>query len=230
MQHLRVLKPVQPDAFVIHGDADAGHTAGGIDPVDLSVPRILHRVSFVPTQQLDQQIVEKVGAGADENVVGIHIHGPEGVKMIRDGLPQGGDALIMQGQQQLFTVIQHHFPLQLAPDGEGKFLRAAAGQVQHRRSGLLLRCGGKGRGVDRGLGDILHEIADFFRGADITFRKQLVVSRFHGNFADLQILRQCPFGGQLLPRFQIAGENIGADAPVKRFIERHSGGFFQFVG
>ena len=44
----------------------------------------------------------------------------------------------------------------------------------------------------------LHEVPDFFLGADKSLCQKLVVGGFHGDFADLQILSQGPLGGQFV--------------------------------
>ena len=84
---------------MIHGNADTAYTASGIDLPDFSVTGILYSVDFFPPQQLDQQIVKKVRSRADEDMIGVYAHGTERVKMVSDGLPQGGNALVGQGQQ-----------------------------------------------------------------------------------------------------------------------------------
>ena len=118
--------------------------------------------------------------------------------MVSDGLTQGGNALIGQGQQQFFTVVQHHFPLQAAPYGEGEFFRAAAGQIQQGRCHGGGYFPGRKGSVGKGMGNILHKKTDLFLGADIAFAEKLTVGSFHGDFADFQILCQCPLGGQFL--------------------------------
>ena len=65
MQHLGFLQCIGYDTLAVHRYTDARHTAGGIDLADLAVARLLHGVHLVPTQKLDQQVVQKVGAGTD---------------------------------------------------------------------------------------------------------------------------------------------------------------------
>ena len=79
------------------------------------------------------------------------------------------------------------------------------------------------------MGDVFYKVAYFFLGTDISLAQKLSVSTLHSDFADLQILCQGPLGGQFLPRLQIARQNVGTDTAVERFIQRDTGGFFQFV-
>ena len=197
VEHRCVFQRIRPDTLHIHGGADAGNTAGGIDFSDFSVTRLFHRVDPIPAEKLDQQIVKKVSTGADEDVFRIHMHTPEGGQMIGDGLPQLRNAPVGNGQQQFFTVIQHHFPLEFAPNREGEPDGAVAGKVQ--QGNILRIVSGSGRG-NLCRGDSVHgfhEVADFFPGADVPFCQQLIVGGFHGDFADFQIFCQGSFGGQL---------------------------------
>ncbi len=127
MENSGIFQAVRPDTGAVQGSADRLNTAGGIDFSDLAVARLLHRIEPVPAQQLDQQVIQKVGSRTDENVFRVHMHAPEGGQMFRNGGFQLRDAGARHGQQQLFAVIQHDLPLQLHPDGEGKLLCAAAG-------------------------------------------------------------------------------------------------------
>ena len=146
--------------------------------------------------------------------------------MVRYGQPQLRDALIGQGCQELFAVIQHDLPLKPGPDREGEMLRAVGGQVQQIFLLGLVRFWG----LDSlGLGmveDSLHKIAHLLLGTDVAFRQKLVVGSLHGDFADFQILGQGPFGGQLFTGLQNAGENIRPDAAVKGLVEGHTRGLF----
>ena len=122
--------------------------------------------------------------------------------MIGNGLPQFGDAPVGNGQQQFFTVIQHHFPLEFAPNREGKPDGTAAGKIQHRSSGKFVSGNGCSH-LDRSVPlNGLHKIAYLLPGADVALGQQLVVGGLHGDLADLQVFRQGPLGGQFLPRGQ----------------------------
>ena len=148
--------------------------------------------------------------------------------MVGNGLTQLHHAPVGKRQQKLCAVIQHHFPLQTAPNGEGKLLRTNACQIQQELP-LLLRLFRLGWG--RGISPFhrFHKIAHLLLGADVSFRQELIVGRFHGDFADLQILRQRPFGRKLRPGLQGAFQNIPADTAVEGFVQGNARGFFQFV-
>ena len=221
VKHIRRFQAVRNHTLVIHGGADTDHAAGGVDLPDFAVTRLLHCIDFVPAQQLDQQIIQKVRSGADEDIFRIHMHTPEGCQMVRNGLPKFRDALIGQRCKKLFSVVQHDLPLEPGPDGEGEMLRTGAGQIQHR---FFFRRFFRSRHwlPAEGAFHRLHEVAHLFPGTDIAFRQKLVVGRFHGDFADFQMGRKSPLGGQLLARQQYPRQDITADAAVQRLIQRHT--------
>ena len=149
--------------------------------------------------------------------------------MIGNGPAQLRDAPVGQGQQQLFAVVQHHFPLELGPDGEGEMAGAGVGQV-HGVFCFLFLSGISGKGSPGTVAfHRFHKIAHLFHGADEALGKELVVGGLHGDLADLQILGQGTLGRQLLPGRQGPGENVLPDAPVKGLVEGDAGGFLEFV-
>ena len=165
MEYLSIHQCVGKHTFAVHGGADAADTACGIDLADLAVARLLHGISFIPSQQLDQQIVQEVRSGAHQNILRIHLKPPEAGQMVGDRLPQFPNALIGHGQQQLFPVVQHHLPLQLRPHREGKTDGTAAGEIQQRRR---LRGGDRDGCLLPGQAlQILHKVANLFPGGDV---------------------------------------------------------------
>ena len=76
---------------------------------------------------------------------------------------------------------------------------------------------------------LFHKIAPPLTGADITLGQKLIVCRFHGDQADLQMGSQRPLGGQLFPCGKMTGENIRLQKAVKTFIQRKTRLFFQFI-
>ena len=146
-----------------------------------------------------------------------------------DGLPELGDALVGQGEQQGLSIVQHDLPLQLAPDGKGELLRAAFGEVNERLRFLCLR-GRRGRFRRGRTVQGLHKIAHLFLGAQIALGQKLIVGRLHGDFADLQILGQGALGGELCAGGQIPCQNVPPDAAVEGLVQRDAVGFFQSVG
>ena len=50
VEHLRIPQPFGQYTFMVHGNADASDTAGGIDLPDFSVAGIFHRIGFVTAQ------------------------------------------------------------------------------------------------------------------------------------------------------------------------------------
>ena len=120
VQNLHILQLLRNDAPLIHGNMDAGDAAGLINIADFPVARVLHAVTQISAQQLDEDIIKEIRAGPYQNVLRVHGHAPEGGQMGGDGSAQLRDAVAGDGQQQLLAVVQHYLPLEAAPDGEGK--------------------------------------------------------------------------------------------------------------
>ena len=111
MQHVGAAETLREDAPVVHGGADGFHAPGGIDFPDFPVARLLHGIDFLPPQELNQKIVQKVRSRADQDVLRIHPHSPEGRQMPGNGLPQLRDAPVGQGREKRFPKVQHDLPL-----------------------------------------------------------------------------------------------------------------------
>ena len=158
MQHVGAAETLRENAPVVHGGADGLNAPGGVNFPDFPVPRLLHGVDLLPPQQLDQKIVQKVRSRADQDVLRIHPHSPKGRQMSGNGLPQLRDAPVGQGCEKRFPKVQHHFPLQARPNGEGKLLRAVGGQVE-KAWRVLLRPPCRGGGHRGAVLHRLHEIA-----------------------------------------------------------------------
>ena len=138
--------------------------------------------------------------------------------MVRNGPAQFRCALIGQGLQKGGAHVQHHLPLQPAPHGKGEIPRCAAGQIKGqslRRFGRhSFRLSGPGAAQFR----LLHEKSPLGIGADVALLAQVIVSRFYGNFADLQIGCQRPLGRQFRPGGQATLGNVLPDGPVQSFV------------
>ena len=194
MQHIRPLKSGGNHALGIHGGGNGFCPGGLINPADFAVARLLQGVAPVLPQQLGHQIVEKIGACPDDNLGRVHLHSPKIRKMPGDGLPQLQAALAGQGAQQRMAVGLQHLPLAAAPHGEGKLGRHIGGQIQQRHLRGFRHCGqGNGRGAHL---HRLHKIAHLFPGGNVALGGKPVVGTFHGDFAQPQMGRQRPLGGQ----------------------------------
>ena len=230
MEDIRVLQPLGNHAQFVHGGADTGDPAGGVDFADFAIARLLHGVDFFPAQKLHEKVIQEVCSRANKNVLRVHPHSPKVRKVPGNGLPQLRHPPVWQRQQQGLSVVQHNLPLEPHPHGEGKLLRSVGGQIQQPPLLLCRRDGFPGRFGGRRTLHRFHEVAHLLLRAQIPLGQKLVVGRFHGDLADLQILSQRPLGGQLLPGLQLAGEDIPPDTAVQRFVQRHAGSFFQFIG
>ena len=211
MEDPDALQGIGAHAPAVHADVDAADAAHPVDIADLAVARILHAVGQVPAQELDQDIIEEVGAGAHQDVLRVHGHAPEVRQMAGDGGPELRDARIGHGQQQLFAVVQDHLPLEPAPDREGEplRLRGRLGGLDRRRRRSLGRLG-PGHG--------LHEVAHLLLGAQVPLAEQLLIGGLHGDLADLQMLGQGPLAGELLPGSQFSRQDVRPDRPVKSLV------------
>ena len=99
VQNLGSPQRFRPNAPAVHGHRDTFHTAGLINPGDFAVPRVFHRVDFVPAQELDEKIVQKVRSRADDKLIRMDLHPPESRQMLGDGQPQFRTSLGRQGEQ-----------------------------------------------------------------------------------------------------------------------------------
>ena len=158
MQHVGAAETLRENAPVVHGGADGLNAPGGVDLPDFPVSRLLHGVDLLPPQQLDQKIVQKVRSRADQDVLRIHPHSPEGRQMSGNGLPQLRDAPVGQGREKRLAEVQHDLPLQARPDGKGELLRAVGGQVK-KAGCVLFRVQRRGGGHRVAALHRLHEIA-----------------------------------------------------------------------
>ena len=77
MQHPRISQAVRPDAGCIHGHAQAGYASGGVDLPDFAIARVLYGIDLILTQQLQQQIVQKVRSRAQQDVFRVYVHAPK---------------------------------------------------------------------------------------------------------------------------------------------------------
>ena len=74
--------------------------------------RFFHSINQIPSQKLNEQIIQEVRSCTDEDMVGRNTHAPKRTQMLCNGLPQTGMTLIGQRAQQFLTQIQHHAALQ----------------------------------------------------------------------------------------------------------------------
>ena len=210
------------------------HLIALVDAADLAVPRILHGIALLPAQQLDQQRVQRLRPGPHDDLPGRHRHPPELVQIIRDGLPQlqrtGGGCR----PQQMGVLLQNGLSQQLRPRGKGKvFGGGGVGDEIHKPLALRrlvdgLRHGGR-RGGQR-LVDPHHVIPPLLHTADVPLGNQLFIGVFHRDNADLQMGRQRPLAGQLLPRRQHAGQNVALNVAVKLLVQAYAAAFFKGIG
>ena len=88
MQHIGVSQFFRYHTLAVHRNAFPVHAAGSIDLSDLFISRFFHTVAYISAQKLDQQIVKKVRACADEDIVLRHFHSPKGRQVTDNGTAQ----------------------------------------------------------------------------------------------------------------------------------------------
>ena len=193
-----------------------------VDAADLAVPWVLHGVALLPPQQLDQQGIQRLRPRPHDDLPGRHRHAPELVQIIRDGLPQLQRAGGGRGPQQPGVLLQYGLPQQLRPCGKGEVLGGGGvGDEIHeplalRRLGDGLRHRGR-RGGQR-LVDAHDIVAPLLHAADVPLGDELLIGVLHRDDADLQMGRQRPLAGQLLPRRQHAGQDVALDVAVELLV------------
>ena len=174
----------------------------------------------------------RVYKSADDDLLRVHVHGPELTQVSSDGPAQGRCAVVWRGAQQLRVLLQNGLPHQPGPYGEGEIrpVQRPGGQVQKHRLRRALRH--QGRRSRRGQGTLqrAYIIALFLHGVNIPLCRQLLIGVLHGDDADLQVLGQRPLGGQLLPGRQGAGQNIPANTGVQLGVQTLASVLFQGIG
>ena len=221
----------QTGGIVVAG-RDVDHV-GAVDMGDLAVAGVLHAVETITAQQLHQQVVQHLGAGTHDDLLGSDLHGTELPQVGGDGLPQGPGALRRRGPQQAGALLQNGLAHESGPDRKGKVLGGdgVGGQIQEpdRLAGRrrLLRgrgdgCGRRQHGAD--------EIALLLHTGEVALGHQLFVGILYSDDADLKMGSQGALAGQLLPCRQTAGENVRLHPAVELFIQAEARLFVQGIG
>ena len=55
---------------------------------NFAVSGVLHGVALLPAQQLDQQRIQKLRTGADDDLAAVHVHATELAQIVADGPAQ----------------------------------------------------------------------------------------------------------------------------------------------
>ena len=226
MEHVGPAGPqgVEADAAAVQGNGRHRHLVGTADCGDLLVARRLEAVTPGPAQELDEDVVEILRAGADQNLSRRDGHAPGPAQLPGDGAAQLRQAGAGQGLEQHLAVIQQDAAHQTRPDRGGKLpcrrFRSRHGR-QSRRRGFRSR-------EDRG--DLLGKIAHLLPDRQIALSQELLIGRLYRDLADVQMLRQQPLGGQLLPAPDGPGEDVGLDGLVELLVEGPCASVLEVVG
>ena len=207
-------------APVVQGHGPAHGAALAVHLADLGIARVLHGEHRLRTQQLCQQKIQIFRAGAHHDLLRGHGHALVVPQIVGNGLPQSVQALVGHGAQQGFAALTEDLAGEPGPGGdrEAGHIHLVAFQVQppdtlFRLGRQRLRRRGRRQPLHRG-----NEKAPLGLSVHISLCLQLLVSPFHGDDGQLQVLRQPPLGGQPLPGGQGAAEDVAPDAAVQVFV------------
>ena len=207
---------------LVEPHAHKAHAVLRVDLGDLAVARILDGVALLAPEQLDDDVIEKLRARADDDLLRIHRHAAELVQVRRDGAAQLLRAVIGRRLEQARPLLEDRLAHEPRPDGERKVVRLgrAGCKVEKPRRARrqlrnFLRCGrgGAERPVHRA-----DEIAAAFAAVDIPLGDELLIGVLHRDNRQLQMVGKRPLGRELLPRGEPPGENIGFDAVVELLV------------
>ena len=187
----------------VQGNRAAGRAALSVHLADLGIARVLRGEHRAGPQQLGQQQIEVLRAGAHDDLLRRDGHAPVVPQIVGNGPAQGLQALVGHRPQQGGAVLAEHLPGEPGPGGDGKGggVHLVALQIKpplpgglRHRNGRRLRRFGRGGAVH--LGD---EKAPLGQGVEVSLRLQLGVGSLHGDDRQVQMLRQGTLGGQPLP-------------------------------
>ena len=107
MYNIRVMlfQFVNDDPTFIHGNVIAGHLMSGIDLIDLVVARIFHGIFFVKAQKLDQQPVQILRSGTDNDLLRFNVQIAISLQVICDRLTQFQDSPTRRIRHKLFLIL-----------------------------------------------------------------------------------------------------------------------------
>ena len=202
-------------AAVQRNGAD-GQAVGLVDPANLLMTRFFQTKTVVPPQQLNQNVIEIFGAGADDDAVRIHGHAAAAIEHTGNGTAQIDQTGVGRRQQKLIVLVKQNAAHELGPDGEREV--SGTGRRRHRcSSGDGCADGdGSGRtacfqhfGIVTGSGP----------GEQVALCQQLVIGIFHSDAADAQMVCQSTLGGQLFTACNDTGENVFFQGAIELFIQ-----------
>ena len=222
MQDGRVcaLQRVRADAVVRHRQQLADCAVGRVDLPDLLIARILQPVDPVPPQQLHDEPVEILRAGADHDAFRLGEHPAVAQQIFRDRVSQLRAAVVRRLFQQPRAAVGDDLAHELRQRGiaeavAGSLLRGRVVRGQHPQPRLRRRAG-------RQAGDGADIIAAARLCRQIPLVHQLLIRAGDCGDAHMQMLGQRPLGRQLLPGQKLGPEDILPDAGVEPVIFRLS--------
>ena len=228
------------DPPLVHGDVVDGHVVLLIDLAQPLVAGVLHGVSPVPAQELDQHPIEILRPRPHHDLLRGDGHPPELVEVVGNGLAELADAPGGGvGEQGGLVLGGGHVPQELHPDGEGEHVPGHG--TAHKVCpvgplfrGLPLASLWGGRGRRRRDGGLLLQLTDVIpplgQGIEEPLRHQLGIGTLHSDGAHPQVFGKTPFGGQLLPCPEFFLEDILLDAPVEVLVHALRCDIFKGVG
>jgi hypothetical protein len=227
MDHLGAarLQRVHTQARTVNGNGVALVAEMTDNAGNPGIGRIFHGQGFFPAEQEQKPPVGKFRAGSHEDLVRVHLHAPVVLEIVGQGCPEFVDAVVGNHAVQRILVAVQRFPCQAGPRGSRKKACAVAVGTEVHFVFFPRRAGKDTAGSFRFHAEIryiLYEKAPFFDTADIPFHGKLRIRVGDRHDADVQMLRQGPFGRQFPVPRQAAGNDVLPDALVEIFVQGHS--------
>lgn len=122
---------IHPDSLAVHAYIAEGSAVHLVDLRDLSIAGVLHSVTALPAEKLDQHVIEILRASAHHDAAGIGLQSPKLAQVSGDGLAQLQHAVVGDRLQQFRPTRRDLCAGELGPDREGKLggLQMVGGEV-----------------------------------------------------------------------------------------------------
>ena len=221
--HPGLLQGIHPQALAVQREGADGSAAACKDALGLGVAGIFHAIAPLPAQKLYQKANQGLRPRPHHDLLRVRPDAPEAIQVLRNGPPQGREALGVGGGQEGGGLLGEHLPHELGPGGEGK-----EGNI-HRAGGEVIGEGRRGRGRHgQGAGRSgravlllygLNKKAPLGLRAEVALRQKLAVGPLHRYHADFQVGCQRPLGGQALSGGETARLDLPPDIAVELFVE-----------
>ena len=212
---------VGANAMLVHGQIAAENIVGVVDGGELWIAGVFERVDVAAAKQLHDEVIERLRACADDNLLGADVHAAELVKMLGERLAQGEHAACRSVADERELVGTCERVAQKArPDVVRKSVgrHAALGKACEKLGCVRLRRRDLGSLHFRrrgGLLDISDVVTALGLGVDVAFDDELRIGVFDGDDADAKVFGERTLRGQLVACVQHTARNVVLDAVIE---------------